>query len=104
MFVPDEVSEVREIFRGLHDDVAAVATVPAVRSTARNVGFPAKTQAAIAAVAGFAEQFNLVDKHRRKSRKGLVVPPQDTEASKQNVGSVPESSDVAVPCQADCHK
>src|SRR3954464_2281046 len=55
---------------GLHDDVAALATIAARKPAARNVLPAAEGHTAVAAVAGFDSDLSVVDEHRRSS---LVV-------------------------------
>jgi hypothetical protein len=50
---------------GFHDDVATLAAVAARRPAARDEFLPAKSKAAIAAVASFDSDYRLIDEHSR---------------------------------------
>eukprot|EP00913_Durusdinium_trenchii_P028401 g26629.t1 len=63
VLVADDVGHAADVIRRLHDDVSAVTAVPTVRSAARYVGFPPKTETPVSAVARLAVNGNLIDKH-----------------------------------------
>jgi hypothetical protein len=60
-------------FAGFHDDVAALAAVTAGWPTARDELLPAKSKAAVAAIAGFDSDCGLVDEHSSQPSGKNVV-------------------------------
>src|SRR5580704_16387309 len=56
------------------DYVAAVASIAAARAAARDVFLPAKSQATVAAVAGFDQNSNFIDEHGTPKIQKPPVP------------------------------
>ena len=67
LFVTNQMGEVRGVDARFDDDAASVTAVTAVRATSRNMSFSTKTHAAIATVAGFTAQLDLINKHRESA-------------------------------------
>ena len=64
MLLISEIQESSELTGRAKDDIPAVSAVAAVGAATGNVLLPPEADAAVAAVAGLDEYFDLIDKHR----------------------------------------
>jgi hypothetical protein len=72
MLLISEIEEGPELTGRAEDDVSAVSAMAAVGAAAWNVLLPSESDAAVAAVPGLDEYFNLIDEHRNRAGSGWM--------------------------------